>query len=326
MRLLWEEWSSWWKKNRGKEKDILVDLYLEQDDFKDQHTVDYVKIAEEHNNRHSCVIGRVWCQGELTPKPDPNKEEETYFDIIFDRHANALPKIMEYDDSGKKFGLDNKYLIFDKASSDYVHIFRKPEADSIYRLAESGMTRILIVDERIAECAHESGQCTSDATTLIGKGVSDKLLRRWHVCFAAGIYICTHLKFRDESRPLHDSIKHEAFPTMTVTLDEEGNLDKCAYELSKDDCGEIRIDDIDVLAIHQGILDRYYPLSQEKILEKFRAQVPFVVVESGRGIPVQVQNDPKTKYMPFTILRNHLMGARISKHALVQTIMGIFRR
>jgi hypothetical protein len=81
--------------------------------------------------------------------------------------------------------------------------------------------------------------------------------------------------------------------------------------------------DIDVCIIHQGILDDLKSTRPEQALTVLRDLVPFVIVDSGRGIPPGL---PQTqKFLPFSLLDDWI-GQRTGKLVLSQLLMQLTRR
>ncbi|MBE9572141.1 MAG: hypothetical protein IMF11_16050, partial [Proteobacteria bacterium] len=83
---------------------------------------------------------------------------------------------------------------------------------------------------------------------------------------------------------------------------------------------------IDVLLIHQGIIDNL-PGSwrkNDKFIKILRKFIPWVIVESGRGIPPEVQ-ESKEKFLPFSVVDHWLDGTRVGKLSLAQTVMTLIR-
>jgi hypothetical protein len=86
------------------------------------------------------------------------------------------------------------------------------------------------------------------------------------------------------------------------------------------------LNQIDLLIIHQGILERDEikdVIQQEKFLESLRKYIPFVIVDSGRGIPPNLSK--ASKFLPFSLLQDFLMSDRIAKISLTQVAMSLTR-
>jgi len=83
-------------------------------------------------------------------------------------------------------------------------------------------------------------------------------------------------------------------------------------------------DDIDILIIHQGILDSKIKwtgeLTREGFIEKLKEKIPFIVITSGRGKPDIPQG---TKFLSFSIIEECLLSRPISKFILTQTLLSL---
>jgi len=83
---------------------------------------------------------------------------------------------------------------------------------------------------------------------------------------------------------------------------------------------------IDVVLIHQGIIDKLpTPWRRNNtFIKRVRKSIPWVIVESGRGIPPEVQQSSE-KFLPFSVIDSCLEGKRIGKLSLAQTLMTLTR-
>lgn len=82
------------------------------------------------------------------------------------------------------------------------------------------------------------------------------------------------------------------------------------------------INGIDVLIIHQGILDKIFNSQDERnaYIGKLKERIPFIVITTGRGKP----DIPKgTKFLPFAIVEDCLLSKPPSKFLLTQNLMNL---
>lgn len=81
----------------------------------------------------------------------------------------------------------------------------------------------------------------------------------------------------------------------------------------------------EMVIIHQGILDgieRLFGVPGSKFLENLCKAVPFVVVDSGRGIP---RSDSDVKFIPYSLVQHYIQD-QISKLSLTSAVMALGRR
>lgn len=83
-------------------------------------------------------------------------------------------------------------------------------------------------------------------------------------------------------------------------------------------------DNIDILIIHQGILDSKITwnknLNRKMFIKKLKEKIPFIVITSGRGRP---DIPSGTKFLSFSIIEECLLSKPISKFILTQTLMSL---
>ena len=87
-----------------------------------------------------------------------------------------------------------------------------------------------------------------------------------------------------------------------------------------------QLDDVDILIVHQGILDKWYPEfknpnDMSKLLEGLKKLVKYVVVTTGRGTP---ENIPEEAHLlPFAVVESTLFKKYPEKLILTDTIMNV---
>lgn len=218
--------------------------------------------------------------------------------------------------------------VLDKDSPDFLEFFnpmvslhKRVTKETVYEIAESTLIKVLVIDERIAEKADEEIRfgVTTEGAKIVYEVNKKEYIKRWKVWKKAGIFICTHIDFGD-AKEIEIAKENKAFEVKfkenEVQLFESKNN---KFEL---------IDDInfDFIIIHQGILDTYIERinNLEDFIDNIRKYIPFVIIDSGRGIPT---NLPKNvKFLPFSALSEFIMRPRIGKNRLTKIIMPLTRR
>lgn len=322
-----------------------VEVYLEQ-------TQDTIQTKEWHRvgiavRSTSDLQLRAWCKDNVSNEVVPigsGSCSESAPRLFLDRHAGLASVAKEKTGYALQPGGRDSYVILDKTNSDFVAVYSPPfpdlgkESDWSFpwELAEAGMLRVLIVDERVAERAiRKADKISCDSLSHFGDR-EPRQVTGFDVAWAAKVHICTHISLRDElPRPIHHSIPSIACTGCTPylclhvpPLPDDVSATNLAYTYALDT--GLRSNEhlaIDLLIIHQGILDTLFPenvTEQSKVLAAFNSQIPYVVVESGRGVPHNL--DDRAKFMPFSLLQTYLMGDRVAKYSLSRVSMSLVRR
>jgi hypothetical protein len=270
-----------------------------------------------------------WEKGDHSPKlsviyqgEDDNEIRPTVLPnerfLVFDRHFDGYDSLQGH----KKIDF---HEAFDKNSSDFVPIFSSAPIDAtICRLAESACLKILVMDEKILK--DEGDKPFYDSK------------QRLEVCRWANIFIATHMRINNEkARPLHQNIEVNT-PQVLVELATGAAEKKRVNEFRVYWCCEESRKEIkpDALIIHQGVLENFFeeaiPKKEgeafvdtlEVFLDDLKEFIPYVAVDSGRGIPANLS--PEIKFIPFSLIEDYVMKDRISKYSLTQLLMGLIRR
>lgn len=313
---IWKEWTDYLKKRSKNGNEPCLLLYLEQTIeesptqlFKNKENNSNLHVIVKNGNNFSC-----------------NHNNSKL--LLFDRHFNAFYKV--------KNASRTKDLLFheaiDKNNPDFIHIFSPPVVDNqipdefIYSLIETGLLRILIIDERIAEKAYDTINWNEPSSARCAYGDTSRI----NAAKGGRIYICTHLSvFTSKAcKPIHPNVKYA--PSIHVSLNlKNGNslkvydTPKITYNNKKEDLKA------DAVIIHQGILENEELVGIKKdrfgeFIDNIREQFPYVVVDSGRGIPEKLYK--LSKFMPFSLLDDYIGKERIAKYNLVKTLMSLSRR
>lgn len=222
-----------------------------------------------------------------------------------------------------------------------------------YELFEAGMLRVLVLDERIAERAMTPVSAQDDTTLgktpemLLDSAYADATPCMWHVAYGARVLIATHLICRDEDDPIrgpkegalhgssyaacHDkywagrqSDRPPTCPMLAVDIREGFNLriHRIEPEAGKNEEDRLGRKDIDVIVVHQGILDTFQEFcgGDNGLLDRLKEACPWVIVESGRGMPPELQKNNE-KFLSFSAMDRCFGEARIAKLMLCKILM-----
>ena len=257
-------------------------------------------------------------------KPDSYSSPRHQF--FYDRHFDGYTV------------LNNSHLdfhaVFDKASSDFVPIFSSsPSNMMLWQLAESAYLKILIMDERVAQVAHNRILSGERGNPEALYGVNKRLV----VGKFSNVFIATHLKINEDDMSLHPDAK-EHYPKICVDVETVSNADtriNCKKIHYSNTSGQEEIKP-QALIIHQGVLERFfydkiskksnetYKETLKALLEDLRRFIPYIFVVSGRGIPPNLPDD--VKFMPFSLVEDYLMKDSIAKFCLTRVLMSFVRR
>lgn len=268
--------------------------------------------------------------------------------------------IVHHQDMLGQLGQDDMFESFGKRSADCDLLLgavlpRENYPDDFWELpfamAEAGLVSILILDERMAERA---------MTPYAGdSSIRSRLLERrpddvytwepcfWHLAHRAKVYIATHLAVGDntEPTPLHESFtdaesQHNAAkgstrptcPSLKIRISSEG-LAVAEYDRYCPDgerkSPEEELPKFDIVVIHQGVIDTFKPKTgngngDETMRNWILMTHPWLVVESGRGIPPDLQKKP-IRFLSFSALDQALSLDGIGKLLLTRRLMALPR-
>lgn len=285
--------------------------------------------------------------------------------IVFDRHGQLIPKIgsLRADDAYILF--DKASPDFTPIFHSQFHKAADRPWLLPYQMLEAGLLRILVIDERIAErslrnVGVESAQA-SDARKvserLVGQAGVEPLY--WHVAQAAGVTVATHIflpqgdsgqgaqqtgdvwldsalhptSFLERQEAQRNAVPEAdgwqpSCPCAVIDFREEPHAwVLCDAVEPQHACRAGQGTTFDLAVVHQGILDRLpQQLSASTFMKRLQENVaPWVVVESGRGVPPGVRMT-KEKFLPFSVLDRSLNGLRVAKLTLCQRLMSLTRR
>lgn len=270
------------------------------------------------------------------PKP---VEGECHF--FFDRHFKGYPKLLSHVKDKNK-NVIKFHEAFDKTSADFVPIFSSvPSEELIFRLAEAASLKILIIDERVAEAAKDKiiQDEPYDASGLYGPNYKRLDVGKW-----GNIFIATHLVINNNAPiPIHDSVRN-IIPRICVKCRTSHNAwgrikEFGAYWCEKQTCSDCVVEQgirPNALIIHQGVTESLlknaihcdkretFVDALAAFLEELKTIVPYIAIDSGRGIPANLPGT--SKFLPFSLVEDYLMKDRMAKVSLTRVIMSIIRR
>ena len=316
----WKEWTGRFC-GESNPNDVTVGLYLEQS-LTESPAKEWKLLAKNMSKK----VGSKPKNTALTLIYPANNKPNATHDCrskvaLYDRHGQGQ---VYFSNQDLKTDPVLFYEAFDKNSPDFAHLFSPPKSKiTYYELIEAALLNILILDERVAEFADKS-LTLKHSEYLFGTSGTSRLA----VAKRAGIYICTHVQI-DACDPvaLHKSVEHVADPiTAQISLSDE-SLSLSVLDASAHD----KKISFDAVVIHQGIMDGILKDligrllgEQTAFLDGLKKSIPYIVVDSGRGIPPQLSSE--TKFLPFSLLQDFLLGPLVAKIGLVKTIMPLTRR
>ncbi len=182
------------------------------------------------------------------------------------------------------------------------------------RLFENGMMRVLVVDERVSKFVKEHAEEVYDTYENMSISVMDDKFLTTKKIEDQGV--CKFIQGR------HMAITQGVVDSLKAHCEnKEKTISNCS------DSHESENGDYEILIIHQGILDKWFPdfkNNQEKmreILEGFKKFFPYVVITTGRGTPVNIPRD--AHLIPFAVVEAALFRKYPEKMILVDAIMNV---
>ena len=336
---LWRQWLQRWLGEGEQSRAAVVNIYLEQQ-ANEKPTSQWIARARQFNASSSEVKLNVFAQNALGRPEGFNDVQSAPEDIniIYDRHRGLRQTLAACLEGDRNWA----YLLLEKLSPDFTTLFlpKFPVTDAEpwmlpWELAEAGLLRIVVVDERAAEFS--LNDVDGEQTRWVIQGLLRASLRsdatrgkeidplKWHLAWAARIHVCTHFGIEQEADVLHDKVNTRKGrpPFLKMTVHENSVV----FEQSV--VGEPKKSiQADAVVIHQGVLDEWRDkrvgFDQNDFLGKLRKHFPFVIVESGRGIPPNLSDTEK--FLPFSILQHNVLGNVVGKFGLTRVLMSLARR
>lgn len=249
--------------------------------------------------------------------------------IIYDRHGAAYLDMRKY----KKTIF---YEMYDKNSYDFVSIFRRYYPQTAHEMVEAALLKILILDERLTEAAYKSiVKGESEIAPYIDDSeffTNSTWASRLNIARHSGVYLGTHIINNNCIEALHKT-SEGCYPQIHASFSsgEKRKLKRVSIKLvlGPETNKSIPITDIDALIIHQGVLENFFDQYKTKddyeiFLSSLTTDIPYIFVDSGRGIPPKLPDH--VKFIPFSLLEEFLMKIRVSKYSLSKLMMNLYRR
>ena len=211
--------------------------------------------------------------------------------IAYRRHDNSLTKEIIFAEplSGTQSYLTQIARLAENLKKSRGGIITAEDFGLCMRLLENGLMRILVIDERVAKFVREHK--TEVESTYNSMGIS----------------------------VLDDKLKTDTgVDCETVNVLDEFKKMRCNKSLS----GKFEI-----LIIHQGVLDKWFPNDKNdktkmgKILDGFKEMVKYVVITTGRGTPSNIPED--AHLIPFAVVEAALFRKYPEKLILVDAVMNV---
>jgi hypothetical protein len=338
---LWSNWMRRWLKSRRAT--AIVNLYLEQRGT-ETPTNKWAECATRFNKSSDMVKLRVYESAgqHLVNSLCEIPASKNQVNIIYDRHRGLRDVFETFLRESSEWS----YILLEKNSPDFISLFSPVFPQTVsedesgantwvlpWELAEAGLSRVLVIDERAAEFSMDylnddtHGVIHGLMRIVLGKKVPQAVrTRKWHLAWAAKIYVCTHFGFNTEAEPIHERIRKRGqdLPFLKMTVRKK-DLD-LHISIVSDEIASLQAD---VVLIHQGVLDEWRSrlgadFNQSDFLGTLRNHFPFVVVESGRGIPPNLSANEK--FLPFSLLQHNVFGDNVGKFGLNRILMSLSRR
>lgn len=275
---------------------------------------------------------------------------------------DSIEFIRHYNPNTEKMREKRLYAEPLSGSQSYLNTLERcTSADKrmIARLVEAASLRILVIDERVAKFhrEHENEIARTYRSMHIyvanDKKVDDDLQLIANPPAEASVEYRAALKKLEEVRwqsPDINPNKYGLIPLSAlnifdgrkvIELADDSSVDghddrmaqlakKFTYKLGKkstDDKEKIDKKLFDVLIIHQGIIDKWFPGTAndskrvEKLLKYLRQIFPYVVITTGRGSPANIPD--MARMVPFSTIETTLFRKYPEKMLLVDAIMNV---
>jgi SAM-dependent methyltransferase len=342
---LWENWLNRWSKLIPEGMTDVINIYFDQD-RKLEPTCSWINIGHMMNEKSKKLKLITWYKNEFDGSAKHEQKlykEKDYRQIVLDRHSGISTSLLEEINATDK--LEHSLFHIDKLSPDFSTIssikcppYNSRANELPYKIAEAGYMKILIVDERIAAQSFSERerlapgekeeqrreQSSQKLYRKICKGKLDNIYS-WHHCLSAKIFVCTHFSVNAEPLKLFSS-SNDYGSYLKIEMNEMGMVKSMVLAIDQNCKIDLNYGEFDMMIIHKGILDRWNHAikSIEQFTETIREKIPFLIIESGRGIPSTIsQND---KFLPFSIISQYIKGSVIGKLGLTGVGMTVVHK
>ena len=284
----------------------------------------------------------------LLPLPEGCKERHNVPAVLYGRHDGVLHyrngKLEEYEREPGPLA-DGCQVLYGEAFSGDCSYFtglesavKSADHEKLLRFVETGLLRVVLIDERIQEqfgkASLEHLMSVSQQGVMIGylDSIDEYHQIKPSEYLSTAGYVVVKVAKPDKGKSDKDfEVGTELERTGTIELwplDTEGERmtderkERCSAVLpfSKD---TIVTDNIDILVIHQGIIDKWKEKDPNyttgALIKALQMKFPFVVITSGRGRPADV---PKgVKFLPLSGFSLGPNKKQYEKHPLIQQML-----
>jgi hypothetical protein len=270
--------------------------------------------------------------------------------IFFDRHGaiigtNGFTKSFVKDNGNGNKGKNHCWILIDKNNTDFDYITRYDltNADLLaYELAEAGLLRILVIDERASEQSIRTVEDDDRRKLKPYRFGFDKFdlseknkLTLFDSAWAANVFIATHLneaplkndiKIDDGDKHLlkvrieNNGINYDVnFTSLYGTYNPKTREEKAFWSL-KDSQPKFQSIELNphILVIHRTKLKDLME-KDPNIVEKITQNIPNIIVTTGSSTTHGMKGD--FKILPFSTLNETLLGKRIQKLRLSKLLL-----
>lgn len=339
----WNNWLSHFSENN-----LDIRVFFEQNENEKQ-TSDWKKAIGTICNSSDLKINATVCHlvmennsRRIEPSEEFNNMEKYY--ILYDRHAKLSEKL--------KVPLlrKNFYEQIDKNSSDFSLLFNARTDQNpflfIYELAEAGLIKILILDERVCEVSTEKidvaaghyNEIVKKGFRTVGLNCENKITR-FDACWAMGIYVGTHIGGPNGGpfQPLKGRIDHKCkcyhylkvkfqYDVNSGLIQLKGTTNFAQWDTNDVDMKPTEEKDqkdidlnVDIMVIHRTKLkDLHDSWEKGDFLELLN--IPRVIITTGGGA-VDFIDTKKWKVIPTNAIRDFILGSSPAKLCLLKRIL-----
>jgi hypothetical protein len=335
-------WRIWLSRWTGQGTEVGVHLYLDQQK-NDSPTKEWILKEEIINERlHGIAKFSTWFTEGSSKKSKLKRISDNH--ILYDRHGWLLKS--DYTLAGLNFLNSNSYHLIDKNSRDFDRIFNanigQENTELPFELIESGMFRILLIDERVQERSLISLKSGNDREWQVERNGFEKgEFNLFDALWASKIFCVSHISVSGGPEvPLKtetDDAK-DYYLKLYISKNENGEVkisfkqnfetwniaypqDIVKEEFTSSDIAELNVD---AIIIHRTILKDLIAKLGDDLIDKISQQIPFFYITTGGGVAHDVKYD--LNIIPFATIQDCILNNnRIAKLGLTQTLMNLTR-
>ncbi len=246
-------------------------------------------------------------------------EKDKIVKIFFDHHGKGI----EFISANKKdFCYKSTLIPYGGTSYDFISL-QNPDKFLPYKMLESGLLKILIIDERIINWGKIKPKKDDVYHKACISNAKNKEQCNIDVAWGTRVMICNSIQTKDAE----ESIGEKPMPT-NITFDLSSQENSFFTIKSNITCSDNTdnslfleaIKDIDVLIIHRTYLTKsYLGIDQTAFFKEIRNHIPFVIVDSG-GTASNISLKTPYSFIPFGRINNNF-GQFIQKLNFSQQIL-----